>query len=109
MSYEENNKYPSANEIVLYKVTEVTEVGVMVTLPDYPASNAMIITAEFGDRLNPPKSRKRPVWFVGKYGAAEVMRVEVAKGYVDLYSRTLEELGDEMKEQLRHLIEASKR
>lgn len=87
------NARPHVGEWVLYKVDYVAPEGIMVTLIDYPSSNAMILQS----------AKKKTNHFPGKFGVSEVTAVHATKNYVDLSARVIE--SKEMTEELRELRE----
>jgi translation initiation factor 2 subunit 1 len=74
-------KLPDANEIVMVKIMAITDIGVNVILPEYNNIEGLMLLNELS------RKRVRSVHKFVRIGVTEpsmVIRVDTAKGYVDL-------------------------
>lgn len=93
-------KCPKTNELVTFRVQNVTELGILVFLLQYPQTQAMICEPEYGRRRLSTNSQKIRT---GQLGCAFVARVDTGKGFVDLSRRR--PTPEEARECLKYYVE----
>lgn len=77
-------EYPSIGEVVVVKITKITEIGVYVELMEYNNIEGLIMVGELSKKKI--KSAASTVK-INKIEGAQVIRVDVEKGYIDVSRR----------------------
>eukprot|EP00598_Pedospumella_elongata_P008061 CAMPEP_0184969706 /NCGR_PEP_ID=MMETSP1098-20130426/2409_1 /TAXON_ID=89044 /ORGANISM="Spumella elongata, Strain CCAP 955/1" /LENGTH=136 /DNA_ID=CAMNT_0027491517 /DNA_START=59 /DNA_END=466 /DNA_ORIENTATION=+ len=80
------NLYPSAEELVLVKVTDVGDMGAYAKLLEYNDMEGFILLPEMGRRRVRSKATRLKV---NRLEVVRVIRVDMEKGYIDLSKRTV--------------------
>ncbi|KAJ1917726.1 hypothetical protein H4219_003038 [Mycoemilia scoparia] len=82
------NKFPKPDDVVMVKVTQISEIGAYVVLEEYNEISGMILSSELSRRRI--RSIQKMVR-VGRRDVALVLRVDEEKGYIDLSKKNVTE------------------
>ena len=90
-NYFYNEQFPNKNSVVMCKIKEVNEIGVIVNLSEYNDIEGMIMLEEVSRMY---KTNQKKKFKVGSYLCALVLNVDKEKGFIDLSKK---QVGDEDK------------
>lgn len=80
--------WPELDSVVTVEITDVNEVGLHVTLPDFDNREGCICLTEISRRFKVDRARLRKM--IGKITQAKVLRMDKERGYMDLSIRRMD-------------------